>query len=917
MKILPLIAVVAVVCGDSAAESWTMTAADEIAALNPKQERGDHWRATRGGHWCFTSGGEPWNFRRINEGFAGFFDKNRLYCSFIANVGAHEAEGPYPIGGRVAAGEILYHPCAAGNCPEKLCYAVDEAGTFDIRGSVRSLTNGRGNGIVARLIANAVTYVAVTTTPDGVAMDFDVKGLGLSAGQSVDLVLDGNGDIVFDATGVRYAISRVDGSSSKRPNVTVNKSEVFGTGTSRYVVPEDGWYSLEVDLWRKRKWGDVSSATVELLAAGHVFATKSVSYHYYHKDDERAMLGRSLHLAYAPRRMKEGETFEVKMEEDIDFVAHVRREPVVDSEAPVAIGNRLARIRFRKGELGGEIDRRTMAVATNNFVLSDVHGDWTTNFVCRHRKDEVKWKFVGAGMTLDAASRLVAYSGDEKLRNWTSRLRDELIASQDPDGYIGTYVPEPDHADKCHHWIFHDMEYIALGMFRNWEFCGSVAARDCAMRLKDWILENFPKDGERMPDVYGMGELMVRLYRATGDAAIREFAAERKTGCCQNILGALRDWDQDFRLGQRKHLFGLVSRTLAQLELFRIEGLDSELRATKHALHELYGEDVGAITAVGNCGYFEQFADNQLVAGPVGETCATAYIIRWLDSLVRLEGNLDYGDAMERSIYNALYAANSPDGRHICYFTPMSGRRGYYGQWGYCCPGNYRRIAAEVPEMVAYRDGEGGLVVNLFAPFEKRFELAGRKVALRCETDYPSDGKVKYTFLENADDFALTFRVPKWAEGASYAIVGGKRAPTLPDARRRQTVRRNWRKGDTLELDFPMTVRYAYGRRQQRDRICLMRGPVVFSAGRGLGDGIANDREFPLRDWTIDPLSAKVARDDEVRPGGVKLLVDAWKRPGGAKHKFVFHEFVDPEGRECYFRAPAFRQDELISLPEE
>jgi hypothetical protein len=53
----------------------------------------------------------------------------------------------------------------------------------------------------------------------------------------------------------------------------------------------------------------------------------------------------------------------------------------------------------------------------------------------------------------------------------------------------------------------------------------------------------------------------------------------------------------------------------------------------------------------------------------LGETCATAYQFRVYDCHVRLEGDSRYGDLMERIIYNALFAAQSPDGRRIRYYT--------------------------------------------------------------------------------------------------------------------------------------------------------------------------------------------------------------------------------------------------------
>ena len=85
-----------------------------------------------------------------------------------------------------------------------------------------------------------------------------------------------------------------------------------------------------------------------------------------------------------------------------------------------------------------------------------------------------------------------------------------------------------------------------------------------------------------------------------------------------------------------------------------------------------------------------------------------------LDRLLRITGNAQFGDMMERAVYNALFAAQSPDGRNIRYFTPLEGQREYFGDT-FCCPNNFRRIIAELPDMVCYRSGDG-VAVNLFTP---------------------------------------------------------------------------------------------------------------------------------------------------------------------------------------------------------
>ena len=684
-------------------------------------------------------------------------------------------------------------------------------------------------------------------------------------------------------------------------------------------VPADGWYALELEAWRNGVYAE--TMTLDLYAAERLVATFALPRNC-HTNAGPWRGGRPLRVSFPPRKMAAGSRFEVRVDDgrptgNAGIRLSVRRENVIPTKALYALGDRWARCRFTHAELGGEIDRRVMGVATNNFILSDVEADWTSNFVHRLPADPQgkRWKFVGAGMVLDGGSRMARYSGDTRVEAWLGRLRDGLLAAQDKDGYLGTFVAEPNHAEKHNHWIFHDMEYITMGMLRNAECCGSEAARRGAFSLADFIFREFPKtDKERLPDVYGMGELMAEFYRLTGDRKYRDFIAERPWGSVMNSRQPMTTWSQSFTDGAHSHLFGLMSRCLAQIELYRIDGLESERETSRKALDLFYGSGRGAMTVAGNCGQRERFVTDQRGDGQLGETCATGYIIRWLDSLLRLEGDFTYGDMMERSIWNALFGAGSPDGRWIRYFTAMSGWRSYYKGWGYCCPGNYRRSIGELPELVAYRNADGALAMNLYAPFDKTFELGnGRQVKLACATEYPSEGRMTYTFGSDAPDFALALRIPKWAKGATVSVNGGAAEAAVPSANRLCTVRRDWKKGDTLVLDLPMRLRYVYGREAQRDRVAFLRGPLVFGVGRAADKKVINFWQT-LGGWTVDPATAVVSRDDTVRPGGVKFTVDA-SSPDGKKSSLVFTEFADPTLSETYFRLDGFREDELFDRP--
>ena len=180
----------------------------------------------------------------------------------------------------------------------------------------------------------------------------------------------------------------------------------------------------------------------------------------------------------------------------------------------------------------------------------------------------------------------------------------------------------------------------------------------------------------------------------------------------------LPEWDARIVTGRHGqiegHAYAHMCRCIAQLRLDRLQPDQRLLKPAHDVIDFLTGHDGLVIT--GTCGDHECWHDTQEGTINLGETCATAYLIRMLDELLRMEGKPLYGDLMERAIYNALFAAQSPDGRQIRYYSPFDGPREYFKGDTYCCPCNYRRIVAELPGMICYRARRrgGGESVHAF-----------------------------------------------------------------------------------------------------------------------------------------------------------------------------------------------------------
>ena len=558
------------------------------------------------------------------------------------------------------------------------------------------------------------------------------------------------------------------------------------------------------------------------------------------------------------------------------------------------------RVDLRQVEVGGEIGRRIDITINNNLLKLDLENDFLEPFRQRNQSGG----FVGLGMLLDSMVRLAAYSESPELLARKDRAVSVILDTQEDDGYIGICKPE---ARLRKLWDIHEMAYIIYGLAMEHRFFGNEAALKGACKAADYIMAGWHAEPEMVPGggditiymaVTGLEPALIALYHATGEQHYLDFCtAFRK----------LSDWDGPVVLGRwgqiQGHAYAYMARCLAQLRLHRVQP-DPALFERSHNLLDFLCNK-GGLTIIGASGQHECWHDTQDGAANLGETCATAYMIRWLDKLMRLEGRARYGGLMERAIHNALFAAQSPDGRRIRYYSPFEGPRVYFDKDTYCCPCNFRRIIGELPQLIYYQTGDGA-AVNLYTPSEARLEAAGVPLTLRQETDYPAGGAVTlHVDPESAARFTLALRMPAWCQSPSVAVNG--EAQPAPASGVFYQIAREWKPGDTVELHFPMVLRLVAGFANQSGRAAVMYGPKVFCLNPALNPGLARE---DLRLITLKPDTLRGPEPDaSVHDGGLKCAVDAWKTTdwypfGDTRWTLTLTEFPDPAGEAAYFHLP-------------
>ncbi len=574
----------------------------------------------------------------------------------------------------------------------------------------------------------------------------------------------------------------------------------------------------------------------------------------------------------------------------------------------------LTPIKLNQVKVGGEIGRRIDVTIRNHLLVLDADQDFLKPFKDRNRNDG----YIGLGKLIDSLVHFSLYSGNERVLALKRHVVAEAIKTQEADGYIGLMVRGK---RMWPLWDVHEMSYLVYGLTSDYRCFGEKASLDAARKLADYVIAQWSADPQRVPGdktialhmaVTGLEPALLALYDQTRDPRYLDFVVRFRK---------VPEWDYPIVIGRwgdiGGHAYAYLCHCIAQMRLNRIQPDSRLLGPTRRVMDFMTKHD--GLVVTGTCGDHECWHDSQTGTVNLGETCATAYLLRFLDELIRMEANPFYGDIMERAIFNALFAAQSPDGRRIRYYSPFDGPRRYFEGDTYCCPSNYRRIVSELPGLIYYRHA-GGVAVNLYTPSEATLELNGGTVlAIRQETDYPNSGRVViHVNPAMAAKFVLRLRIPRWAANATVA-VNNERADKPIAAGTFFDVDRRWQAGDRVELNMPMKLRLVKGRKAQAGCVAVLYGPQVFTLSRIKDQGLAN---VDLRLITIDPATLSgPTRDDSVRPGGLACRVKAWGPAvwypmSATSLDLRLTEFADPDGQATYFHVPNpnasdFVEDEL------
>ena len=534
--------------------------------------------------------------------------------------------------------------------------------------------------------------------------------------------------------------------------------------------------------------------------------------------------------------------------------------------------------------------------------------------------DVAKW--------MEAAAYALAAGPDQELEARLEETIDLLEQGQHEDGYLNSYftvkAPGKEWTDLQEAHELYCAGHLMEAAVAYFEATGRDRFLKIMERNADCIYRHFTEECPRGFSGHPEVELaLLKLYRATGNETYKElcahfidvrgqspnyFVEERKTRGWHvwdqgDPNGIDTDYTQSTKpVREQKDAVGHAVRAVylytAMADLARESG-DPTLKTACETLWKSITEKRMYVTGgIGSTVLGEAFTVDYDLPGDTAyaETCASIGLIFFARRMLELDPKGQYGDVMERALYNTVLAGMAQDGRRFFYVNPLEVVPDISGeaatqrhalpqrpQWYACacCPPNVSRLLTSIGSY-AYTAGENALFAHLY--LEGTVD-SGLGWSLTCETGYPHGGEVRYTYHGPERETTLALRIPGWSRRTSLQVNGQEADLSALTKEGYAYLNRAFREGDQITLTLDMAPQWVTASAKVpalSNRAAVQRGPLVYCA-----EGVDNGGQVLGLSFAREGALTQEPFDPELLGGVAPVTAQGWRqREPGALYAY-------------------------------
>jgi len=404
--------------------------------------------------------------------------------------------------------------------------------------------------------------------------------------------------------------------------------------------------------------------------------------------------------------------------------------------------------------------------------------------------------------------------------------------------YFGSWAP------------FYNLHKMYAGLRDAWLYCGNEQAKTLFLGFCNWAIDltaDLSDDQmERMLDNEhgGMNEVLADAYAITNDKKYLDVATRFSHRRLLTPMSQRQDCLDNM------HANTQVPKVVGFERISELSGSEPFHEAANYFWDIVTGE---RSLAFGGNSRREHFPSKEAcidfvndIDGP--ETCNTNNMLKLTEDMHRRNPEARYADYYELATFNHILSSQHPEHGGYVYFT--SARPRHYRNYSapneamWCCVGTGMENHGKYGQFI-YTHVGNALYVNLFVASELNWKEKG--LTLKQETAFPYAETSKITITSGKGKFPLLVRYPGWVKPGAFSVkVNGKAVDIITGPSSYVTIDRQWKKGDVIEVSFPMhnSVKYLPNVPQY---IALMHGPILLGMKTGTEDLahlVADDSRF-------------------------------------------------------------------------
>jgi hypothetical protein len=461
---------------------------------------------------------------------------------------------------------------------------------------------------------------------------------------------------------------------------------------------------------------------------------------------------------------------------------------------------------------------------------------------------------------IEAAAWFLQSGARPELRSQVDAYIDEILAVQEPSGYLNTYwVGErakerllPATMDFGHElYCLGHMIQAALAYHRA---TGDERLLAAGKRYADFLIRDYGPD--KKPLLAGHPEIemaLIELYRTTGERRYLDLAGYILNGdprivrAPDRVVYTFSGISFTARTKFQGHAVRAMYASCGATDYYLETGDQKYWQTLEKLWQDLVSSKTYVTGGLGSRWEGEAIGEAYELpnARAYAETCAAIGNLMWNWRLLAASGEARFADTLERALYNAINVGMSLDGTLYCYYNPMefagqadpnrhsqdgSVRNPWYDV--FCCPPNIERTLGALPGYF-YSTSREGVYVHLYGSSELDWRLEdGPGLKLEQKTNYPWEGRVELVVTPATPaDFTLFLRIPAWSLHSQLRVNGTPWNEGVQPGSY-MPVRRRWRAGDRVQLELDLTPQLlaAHPRVEENaGKVAIQRGPLIYT----------------------------------------------------------------------------------------